>query len=100
MPRNGTVLMTHTHTRTFVYPRAFAGYRHHPPEDYTKAGYSHLGGAPDYEGAIFSDGTVAIRWLTAYASFSCWASYSDFEKVHGHADYGTEIVFADGGEAP
>lgn len=88
-----------THTRTYVYPRVFTGSRPNPPAGYEQ-GYSHLGAAPDYEGVIFSDGTVAIRWLTAYGSFSCWGSYQDFEKVHGHSDYGTVITFADGGEAP
>ncbi len=92
--------MTSTRTRTYVYPRCFAGYRPQPPEGYREHGYSHLGVAPDYEGVIFSDGTVVIRWLTAYRSHSVWASYEDFEKVHGHADYGTKIIFADGGNAP
>ncbi len=86
-----------THTRT--YPRIFTGSRPSPPAGY-EHGYSHLGLAPDYEGVIFSDGTVVLRWLTEYRSHSVWASYQDFEKVHGHADYGTVITFADGGEAP
>ena len=36
------------------------------------------------EGVQFSDGTVAIRWLTAKASTNIWASLEDAMSVHGH----------------
>ena len=92
--------MTHTHTRTYVYPRTFAGWRPAPPEEYRDKGITNAGESCDYEGVIFSDGTVVIRWLTAFRSHSVWAGYADFYQVHGHPEYGTHIDFHDGGEAP
>jgi hypothetical protein len=36
------------------------------------------------EGIQFSDGTVAIRWLTDRASTVVWHSLEDAMAVHGH----------------
>jgi hypothetical protein len=52
-----------------------------------------------YEGVIFTDGSVAIRWMTACRSTSVWSSIEDCLNVHGHPEYGTEIVWHDA-EAP
>ena len=57
-----------THTRTYVYPRAFAGWRPNPPQEYQGKGITNSGETHDYEGVIFSDGTVVIRWMTAFRS--------------------------------
>jgi len=51
---------------------------------------------PQYEGVIWSDGTVTIRWLTPLRSHSVWNSIGDMLGVHGHPEYGTEIVWHDG----
>jgi hypothetical protein len=54
--------------------------------------------APDevqFEGVVFSDGTCAVRWLTAFRSTSVWDSWEDLEKVHGHPEYGTVIEWLD-----
>ena len=48
---------------------------------------------PQFEGVVFSDGTVAIRWLTARPSVSFWANLKDLMAVHGHPEYGTEVVW-------
>jgi len=48
------------------------------------------------EGVRFSDGTVAMRWLTAHRSTVLWASIEEAEKVHGH-DGKTRVVWLDGG---
>jgi hypothetical protein len=52
--------------------------------------------APQYEGVVFTDGTCALRWMTAKKSTSVWASLSDMLDIHGHAEYGTYIVWGDG----
>ena len=75
--------------------RTFSGYRPSPPEDYVSKGITNGGEAADYEGVIFSDGTVVIRWLTAFQSHSVWKDYATFYAVHGHPEYGTQIVFDD-----
>jgi hypothetical protein len=36
------------------------------------------------EGIEFSDGSVAIRWLSRWASTVTWASVHDAMHVHGH----------------
>jgi len=53
--------------------------------------------APQYEGVVFSDGRVALRWLTPLRSTSCWDSLDDALGVHGHPEprYGTEFVWHD-----
>jgi hypothetical protein len=76
--------------------RTFCGYRPQPPEEYRDKGITNAGRAADYEGVIFTDGTVAIRWQTAYRSHSVWSCWDDFWQVHGHPEYGTVIEFDDG----
>ena len=44
-----------------------------------------------FEGVVFSDRTVAIRWLTAKKSTSVWDCFEDAMAIHGHPEYGTEI---------
>jgi hypothetical protein len=74
---------------------AFRGYRPAPPAEYTEKGITNSGSEPDYEGYIFADGTVAVRWLTQFRSVSIWESWNDFWHVHGHPEYETRIVFTD-----
>lgn len=52
--------------------------------------------APQYEGVIWSDGSCTLRWRTAGASTSVFPSFEGMIKIHGHPEYGTEIVFHDG----
>lgn len=75
--------------------RRFIGYRPNPPEEYIGKGITNVDGTADYEGVIFSDGTVVLRWCTAFKSHSVWDSYESFYQVHGHPEYGTEIRFLD-----
>jgi hypothetical protein len=48
---------------------------------------------PQFEGVVFSDGRVAIRWLTAKKSTACWDSMDDMLAIHGHPEYGSELVW-------
>ena len=36
------------------------------------------------EGVEFTDGTVALRWLTEHTSTAIYNSIEDVEKIHGH----------------
>src|SRR5687768_7393945 len=51
---------------------------------------------PQFEGVIWSDGTVTLRWLTECRSHSVWTNIEDCLNIHGHPEYGTEIVWHDG----
>lgn len=51
---------------------------------------------PQFEGVIWTDGTVSVRWLTTPASWSNWEKITDMLNVHGHPEYGTEIIWHDG----
>lgn len=75
--------------------KAFLGYRLVPPQEYAGKGLTNSGLAPDYEGVIFSDGTVAVRWLTQYRSHSVWQDWDSFFRVHGHSEYGTRFEWAE-----
>jgi hypothetical protein len=44
------------------------------------------------EGALFSDGSVALRWHSATASTAVYGSLDDVAAVHGH-NGDTEIVW-------
>ncbi len=46
-----------------------------------------------FEGVVFSDGKVAIRWLTACRSVSVWDCFEDMMKIYGHPEYGSELVW-------
>lgn len=46
-----------------------------------------------FEGIEFTDGRVAIRWLTAKGSVSVWDSMDDMLAIHGHPEYGSELVW-------
>lgn len=49
-----------------------------------------------YEGVVFSDGTCALRWCTAKRSTSVWSCLTDMLDIHGHAEYGTYLVWGNG----
>jgi hypothetical protein len=46
------------------------------------------------EGVRFTDGTVALRWLSEHTSTAIYASIDDVEKIHGH-DGATRVVWLD-----
>ena len=50
---------------------------------------------PQFEGVIWNDGTVTLRWLTACRSHSVWDNIADMLNIHGHPEYGTEIEWHD-----
>jgi hypothetical protein len=74
----------------------FVGYRPHPPEGYREAGVAAPPDEPQYEGVVYTDGTVALRWRTEYRSTSVWESFEAFYRVHGHPEYGTYLEWPDG----
>jgi hypothetical protein len=47
-----------------------------------------------FEGVLFTDGTVAVRWLTDTASTSFYNSIEELEKIHSHEGRG-KVVFID-----
>lgn len=75
--------------------RRFEGYRPNPPADYIARGIAAPADEPQYEGVVFSDGTVCVRWMTEYQSHSVWSSWEPFFHVHGHPEYGTRIDWLD-----
>jgi hypothetical protein len=46
------------------------------------------------EGVVFSNGKVALEWLSAHSSTALYDSLSDVELIHGHEGR-TKIVFDD-----
>lgn len=71
--------------------RIFYGIRPNPPKDYIDKGITNGPDKPDYEGIEFSDGTIALRWLTKVNSTSIFSSFDAFYEIHGHPEYGTVI---------
>ncbi len=76
--------------------RTFTAFRRNPPQKDDPHNYNEPN-MPQYEGIVFSDGSIAIRWLTQYKSTSVWENLDDLLMVHGHAGiYQTELHFSDG----
>ena len=50
---------------------------------------------PQYEGVIWTDATVTLRWLTPLRSHSVWPDIESALGVHGHPEYGTWIEWHD-----
>ena len=69
--------------------RRFRVYRPAPPEEYREKGAANAPDEVQFEGVVFSDGRVAVRWLTQFRSLSVWDCLEDLEKIHGHPEYGT-----------
>lgn len=51
------------------------------------------------EGIVFSDGTVAFRWLSDTPCTSVWTDIDSVLAVHGHGGL-TEIIWLDAEPAP
>lgn len=75
--------------------RRFRVYRHDPPESYQLTGMANPPDRPQFEGVVFSDGTVCVRWLTECRSHSVWSSLADLQRVHGHPEYQTVTRWLD-----
>ena len=75
--------------------RTFTMYRRNVPDATHNADQKNAADAPQFEGVVFSDGSVAIRWLTAKRSTAVWASMDDMLAIHGHPEYGSELVWTD-----
>jgi hypothetical protein len=76
--------------------RRFIGYRPHPPGSHYVQGVANAPDEAQFEGVVFTDGTVAVRWLTQYPATSLWPDWNTFYQVHGHPEYGTVIDWLDG----
>jgi hypothetical protein len=79
----------------YVTLRTFRLYRVNPPAEYRKGGYANPPEEPQLEGVVFTDGTVAVRWLTELRSMSYWQDFATFEAVHGHPEYDSRIEWND-----
>ena len=75
--------------------RRFRCYRPSPPAEYLETGAAVPVDQPQFEGVLFSDGTVCLRWMTMNGSFACWPSLDDVLAIHGHPEYGTVIEWLD-----
>ena len=74
--------------------RTFTMYRPNAPETHT-ADQKNAPDEPQFQGVVFDDGTVAVRWMTAKKSTSVWASLEDMLAIHGHPEYGSVLVWDD-----
>jgi hypothetical protein len=71
--------------------RAFVMFRRNVPDATHNADQKNSPDEVQFEGVRFTDGSVAIRWLTAKRSTSIWASMDDMLAIHGHPEYGSEL---------
>ena len=75
--------------------RRFTMFRRNVPDETHDANQKNPPDEPQFEGVVFTDGSVAIRWRTAKRSTSLWDSLEDMLAIHGHPEYGSELVWHD-----
>lgn len=75
--------------------KRFTMYRRNVPDATHDANQKNAPDQPQFEGILFTDGTVVIRWRTAKGSTAVWASMEDMLAIHGHPEYGSELVWHD-----
>lgn len=75
--------------------KRFILYRHNPPESYISGRYANAPDEVQLEGVQFTDGTVVVRWRTELRSHSIWPDFETFDRVHGHPEYDSELVWLD-----
>ncbi len=78
--------------------KTFTVYRPNVPTDTHDENQRNAPDEPQFEGVVFSDGKVSIRWLTVKRSVSVWDCVQDAFDIHGHAEYGTWVKWSDGTE--
>jgi hypothetical protein len=69
--------------------RCFTVYRRAVPDATHNADQKNAPDESQFEGVVFSDGRVAVRWLTAKRSVSVWDNLDDLLAIHGHPEYGS-----------
>lgn len=69
--------------------RTFTMFRPNVPDATHNADQKNAPDQPQFQGVVFDDGTVSIRWMTAKRSTSLWASMEDMLAIHGHPEYGS-----------
>lgn len=75
--------------------RTFIMYRRNVPDETHNENQKNPPNEPQFEGVQFSDGKVAIRWLTAKRSVAVWDCMDDMLAIHGHPEYGSVLVWQD-----
>mgnify|MGYP001563593805 FL=1 len=75
--------------------KLFTMYRRNVPTDTHDENQRNAPDEPQFQGVVFDDGRVAVRWLTAKRSTACWDSMDDMLAIHGHPEYGSELVWLD-----
>ncbi len=73
----------------------FVMYRRDVPDANHDENQKNRPDEPQFEGVIFSDGKVALRWLTPKRSVAVWDSFDDAMAIHGHPEYGSELIWLD-----
>ena len=77
--------------------RRFTMYRRNVPDETHNEFQKNKPEEPQFEGVQFADGKVVIRWLTATGSIAIWDSMEDMLIIHGHPEYGSELIWHDRG---
>lgn len=75
--------------------RTFTMYRRSVPTDTHDENQRNAPDEPQFEGVVWTDGTCTIRWLTEKPATAVWTSLDDMLAVHGHPEYGSELVWHD-----
>jgi len=73
--------------------KCFTMFRKNVPTETHDENQRNAPDEPQFEGVVFSDGRVSVRWLTAKRSVSVWDNMEDLLAIHGHPEYGSVLVW-------
>lgn len=74
----------------------FEVHRVDSPQEYYAQGAANPPDEVQFEGVMFTDGTVTIRWRIEFWSTPLWTSRTGLERIHGHPEYVTRWHWPDG----
>lgn len=73
--------------------KTFTVYRPQVPTDTHNEDQRNAPDEPQFQGVVFDSGKCVIQWLTAIRSVAVFDSLDDMIRIHGHPEYGTNIVW-------
>lgn len=77
--------------------RLFNAYRSMSVERQEK-GLANHSEKPQFQGVVFDDGSVTVRWMTSVRSTHHYGSYRDFARIMGGTGTRVEFVEAQRGQ--
>ena len=74
--------------------KTFTVYRPFVPEETHNEDQRNAPDEAQFQGVVFDSGKCVLQWLTSVKSVSVFDSFDDMMRIHGHPEYGTNIIWS------